>query len=65
MHHPFGNDASHMNLWDAWFLNYPMYFGQSENDDRCMLSGVCLCMSFVHNFGSVTLLFSGTLISGV
>jgi hypothetical protein len=65
IHHPFRNDASHMNLWDARFTNCPTYFRQSENGDRYMLSGVCLCVSFVHNFGSVTLLFSDTLISCV
>jgi hypothetical protein len=65
MRHPFGNDASHINLWDAWFLNYLAHFGQPENGDRCVLSGVCLCVSFVHDFGSVTLLFSDTPISGV
>ena len=58
MRHPFGNDASHLNLWDAWFSNCPAYFEQPENDDHCVLSGVCLCVYFVHNFGSVTLLFS-------
>jgi hypothetical protein len=47
--HPFWNDASHMNLRDAWFSNYPAYFGQPENAERYMLSGVCLCVSFVHN----------------
>jgi hypothetical protein len=55
MHHPFGNDASHMNLCDAWFLNCPAYFGQPENDNYCVLSDVCLCVSFIHDFGSVTL----------
>jgi hypothetical protein len=45
MYHPFGNDASHMNLWDAWFSNCLAYFGQSENGDCCVLSGVCLVLS--------------------
>jgi hypothetical protein len=62
MCYPFGNDASHMNLWDPRFLNCPAYFGQRENDDRCMLSGVCLCVSFVHNFSSITLLLSDALV---
>jgi hypothetical protein len=64
MCHPFGNDESHMN-WDAWFLNCPTYFGQPENGDYCMLSGVYLSVSFIHDFGSVTLLFFDTPISGV
>jgi hypothetical protein len=63
IHHSFGNDASHMNLWDAWFPNCPAYFGQPENDDRCVLSGVYLGVSFIRDFGSVTLLFFGTPIS--
>jgi hypothetical protein len=65
MHHPFRNDASHMNLWDVWLLNCLAYFGQPENDDRCILSGVCLCVSFIHDFSSVTLLFSDTPILSV
>jgi hypothetical protein len=65
MCHPFGNDASHINLWDAWFPNYPAYFRQPKNDDRCVLSSVCLCVSFVHDFGSLTLLFSDIPISDV
>jgi hypothetical protein len=60
MHHLFVNDASQMNLWDAWFLNCPAYFIQLENDNRCVLSIVYLCVSFVHNFGIITLLFSDT-----
>jgi hypothetical protein len=44
MRHSFGNDASHMNLCDTWFLNCPAYFKQFENGDRCVLSGVCLCV---------------------
>jgi hypothetical protein len=65
MRHSFGNDASHINLGDACFSNCPVYFGQPENGDCCVLSGVCLCVSFVCDFGSVTLLFSDTLISGM
>jgi hypothetical protein len=63
MCYPFGNDASRMNLWHAWFLNYPAYFGQPENGDCCVLSDVYLCVSFIHDSGSVTLLFSDTPIS--
>jgi hypothetical protein len=65
MRHLFRNDASHMNLWDMWFLNCPTYFGLPKNGDRCMLSDVCLCVSFIRDFSSVTLLFSDTPISGV
>jgi hypothetical protein len=65
MRHLFRNDVSHMNLWDAWFPNCPAYFGQPENDDRCLLSGVYLYVSFIHDFGSVTLIFSDTSISTV
>jgi hypothetical protein len=54
VHHPFGNDASYMNLWDEWFSNCSTYFWQPENDDCC-----------IRDFGSVILLFSDTLISGV
>jgi hypothetical protein len=42
MRHPFRNNASHINLWDAWFPNCPSYFGQPENDDRYVLSGAWL-----------------------
>jgi hypothetical protein len=59
------NDASHKNLWDAWFSNCPTYFRHSENDDRSMLSDICLCVSSIRYFGSVTLLFSDTLMSDV
>jgi hypothetical protein len=38
--HPFRNDASHIKLWDAWFLNFPAFFEQPENCDHCMLSGI-------------------------
>jgi hypothetical protein len=65
MRHPFGNEASHMNLWDAWILNCPAYFRHPKNDDCCVLFNVCLCVSFVRDFGSVTLLLSVTSISGV
>jgi hypothetical protein len=65
MCHPFGNDASHINLWDAWFPNCAVYFGRHENGDRYVVSGVCLCVSFAHDFGSITQLFSDTPISGV
>jgi hypothetical protein len=63
MHHPFGNDASHMNLWDAWFLNCLAYFRKLQNGDRCMLSD--LYIFFVCDFSSVTLQFSDTPILGV
>jgi hypothetical protein len=63
MCHPFGNDISHINLWDAWFQNCSTYFGQPENDDRYILSGVYLCVYFIHNFSSITLLFSDIPIS--
>jgi hypothetical protein len=46
MRHPFGNHASHINLWDTWFPNYPAYFGQPENGDRCVLPGVWLLCVF-------------------
>jgi hypothetical protein len=65
MYHPFGNDTSHINLWDAWFPNSPTYFGHHENYGRCVLSDVCLCTSFIHDFGSINLLFSSTPISDV
>jgi hypothetical protein len=65
MCHLFGNDASHMNLWDVWFPNCLAYFRQPKNGNRCVLSSVCLCVSFIHDFGSVTLLLSGTLILDV
>jgi hypothetical protein len=39
MHNSFENDATHINLWGAWFPNFPMFFGQPENGDRCALSG--------------------------
>jgi hypothetical protein len=65
MCHLFRNDAAHINLLDAWFSNCPAYFGQSENDDHYVLFGVCLCVSFVHDFDSVTLLFSNTPISAI
>jgi hypothetical protein len=65
MRHPFENDASQINLRDSWFLNCLAYFGQPENSDCFVLSGVCLYVSFIHDFGSITLLFSDTLISGV
>jgi hypothetical protein len=29
-----------MNLTIAWFPNCPAFFGQPENDDCCMLSGL-------------------------
>jgi hypothetical protein len=65
MRHPFRNNTSHMNLWDAWFPNYPTYFRQPENDGCYVLSGVCLYVSFIRNFGSITLLFFDTSISCV
>jgi hypothetical protein len=65
MRHLFGNDTSHVNLWDALFPNCSTYFGQRENGDHCVLSDVCLCVSFIRDFDSVTLLFSDTLILGV
>jgi hypothetical protein len=61
MCHPFGNDAPHIK-----FLNCPAYFGQPENGDQRELSGYASsCVSFIHGFGSVTLLFSGTPTLGV
>jgi hypothetical protein len=65
MHYLFRNDASHINMWDAWFPNCPVYFGHLEHDDCCMLSGVWFCVSFIHDFDSVILLFSNTPILGV
>jgi hypothetical protein len=44
-------------------LTYLAYFRQHENDDCYVLSDVYLYVSFIHNFDSVTLLFSDTLIS--
>jgi hypothetical protein len=65
MRHLFRNDASHMNLWDVWFPNCSLYFGQPENRDHCVLSGVSLVCFFIRDFGSVILLFSDTTISDV
>jgi hypothetical protein len=42
MRYLFGNDAFHINLQDAWFLNCPTYFGQPRNDNHCVLSVVYL-----------------------
>jgi hypothetical protein len=48
------------------FSNCPTYFGQSENDDQCVLSDyTSSCVSFIRGFDSVTPLFSVTLILGV
>jgi hypothetical protein len=47
MCHPFENDASHINLWDVWFPNYPAYFGQSQNYDCYILSDDCYILSGV------------------
>jgi hypothetical protein len=42
------NDASHINLSDAWFLNCLAYFEQPDNDDHCVLSCVFLvCLLFM------------------
>jgi hypothetical protein len=66
MRHPFGNDAHHIKLWGALFLNCPTYFGQPENGHQPVLSGyTSSCVSFIHGFGSVTPLFYITLILGV
>jgi hypothetical protein len=66
MRHPFGNDAPHIKLWGASFLNCPAYFGQPENGDQRVLFSYCSsCVSFVRGFSSVTPLFSGTPIFGV
>jgi hypothetical protein len=46
MHHLFGNDVSYINLYDAWLLSCLAYFGQPENGDRCVLSGVWLWYFF-------------------
>jgi hypothetical protein len=44
----------------------PVYFGQPENGDRHVLSGYTDShVSFIRDFGSITLLFSGTSILGV
>jgi hypothetical protein len=48
MRHIVRNDASHINLSDTWFPNCLAYFGQPDNDDRCVLSCVFfVCLSFV------------------
>jgi hypothetical protein len=52
MCHPFRNDASHMNLLSGEYFGY-------------VLSDVCLCVSFIHDFSSVTLLFSNTPVLGI
>jgi hypothetical protein len=66
MHHPFGNDTSHIKLWGASFQNCPTYFGQPKDYYQRVLSGYASsCVSFIHGFGSVTLLFSVTPILGV
>jgi hypothetical protein len=64
--HPFGNDAPYIKLWGASFWNCPAYFGQPENSDQHVLSDyVSSCVSFFCGFGSLTPLFSITLILGV
>jgi hypothetical protein len=63
---PFRNDAPHIRLWVASLLNCAMYFGQPENDDQYVSSGYAgSCVSFIHDFDSVTPLFSITSILGV
>jgi hypothetical protein len=58
MCHPFGNDAPHIKLLGASFLNCPSYFWQPENDDQHVLYGYASsCVSFIRGFYSVTLLF--------
>jgi hypothetical protein len=48
MRHPFENNALHIKLWGASFLNRPAYFGQHENDDHRVLSSyISSCVSFV------------------
>jgi hypothetical protein len=47
MCHPFVNDASHMNLWDAWFPNCPAYFGHQR-----MATVVCYLVSIFCVFHS-------------
>jgi hypothetical protein len=64
--HPFGNDAPHIKLWGASFLNCPTYFWRPENGDQRVLSSYASSyVSFIRSFGSVTPLFSGTQILGV
>jgi hypothetical protein len=66
MRHSFGNDALHIKLWGASFLNCLVYFGQPKNDDQRVLSSYTgSCVSFICGFDSVTPLFSGTLILDV
>jgi hypothetical protein len=66
MRHPFRNDAPHIKLWGALFLNYPVYFRQPENGDQHVLSGyVSSCVSFIRCCNSITPLFSNTWICGV
>jgi hypothetical protein len=43
MRHPFRNDAPHIKLWGASFLNCSAYFGQPENDFQRVLSGYASC----------------------
>jgi hypothetical protein len=38
MRHLFGKHAYHIYLWGIWFPNCPVYFGQFENDEYCVLS---------------------------
>jgi hypothetical protein len=65
MRHQFGNMHLTLTYEMCGSRNYLVYFGQPENDEHCVLYGVWFCVSFVHDFGSVTLLFSGTPISGM
>jgi hypothetical protein len=66
MRHPFENDAPHIKLWGASVPNCPAYLGEPENGDQYVLSDYAdSCVSFVHGFDSVTLLFSGTSILGM
>jgi hypothetical protein len=50
MCHLFRNNACQINLWDAWFLNCPTFFGQPKNSDCCTLSGVWLLCVFHSRF---------------
>jgi hypothetical protein len=44
-------------------MNCPAYFRQPENGEKHVLSGYAsFCASFSYGFGSVTPLFSGTMI---
>jgi hypothetical protein len=65
MRHLFGNDASHITCE----MRCSRIF-QHILDSLRMVTVACYlvsgsCVSFIRDFGSITMLFSGTLISGV